>query len=91
MSEVHLEETRRGQDSVLGTIPSALLRCSLVLGRGVVNLHLSVDVREAEKMNMLYKVAAGVVQEEHYGLALAKVVDLLITCRYPIDSRNSRS
>ena len=61
------------------------------MGRGVVNLHLSVDMREAEKMNMLYKVAAGAVQEEHYGLALAKVVDLLIPCRYPIDSRNARS
>lgn len=43
---------------------------------GVVNLHLSVDMREADKMKMLYKVAAGAVQEEHYGLALAKVVDL---------------
>ena len=27
-------------------------------------------------MTMLYKVAGGAVQEEHYGLALAKVVDL---------------
>lgn len=43
---------------------------------GVVNLHLSVDMGEADKMTMLYKVAGGAVQEEHYGLALAKVVDL---------------
>ena len=43
---------------------------------GVVNLHLSVDMGGADKMTMLYKVAGGAVQEEHYGLALAKVVDL---------------
>ena len=43
---------------------------------GVVNLHLSVDMGEVDKMTMLYKVAGGAVQEEHYGLALAKVVDL---------------
>ena len=43
---------------------------------GVVNLHLSVDMSEADKMKMLYKVADGAVKEEHYGLALAKVVDL---------------
>ena len=43
---------------------------------GVVNIHLSVDMSSADKMKMLYRVAAGAVQEEHYGLALAKVVDL---------------
>ena len=43
---------------------------------GVVNLHLSVDMTEADKMKMLYKVASGAVQEEHYGLALAKVINL---------------
>ena len=43
---------------------------------GVVNLHLSVDMGEADKMTMLYKVAGGAVQEEHYGLALAKVINL---------------
>ena len=43
---------------------------------GVVNFHLSVEMSEADKMKMLYKVAKGAVQEEHYGLALAKVVDL---------------
>lgn len=43
---------------------------------GVVNIHLSVEMSEADKMKMLYKVASGAVQEEHYGLALAKVVDL---------------
>ena len=43
---------------------------------GVVNLHLSVDMSEADRMKMLYKVAKGAVQEEHYGLALAKVVGL---------------
>ena len=43
---------------------------------GVVSLHLSVDMSEANQMKMLYKVAKGAVQEEHYGIALAKVVNL---------------
>ena len=43
---------------------------------GVVNFHLSVDMSEAKQMKMLYKVAGGAVQEEHYGLALAKVINL---------------
>ncbi|KAI9876937.1 MAG: MutS protein msh4 [Pleopsidium flavum] len=43
---------------------------------GVVNLHLAVEMTEADTMTMLYRVADGWVQEEHYGLALAKVVDL---------------
>ncbi len=44
---------------------------------GVVNLHLVVDMELASnKMTMLYKIASGSVQEDHYGLALAKVVAL---------------
>lgn len=43
---------------------------------GVVNLHLAVEMTEADTMTMLYKIADGCVHEEHYGLALAKVVDL---------------
>lgn len=43
---------------------------------GVVNFHLAVDMSEANQMKMLYKVASGTVQEEHYGLALAKVINL---------------
>ena len=43
---------------------------------GVVNFHLSVDMSRADRMKMLYKVAQGVVQEEHYGLALARAVNL---------------
>jgi len=43
---------------------------------GVVNLHLSVEMGEADKMTMLYKIAGGAVEEEHYGLALAKVMNL---------------
>ena len=43
---------------------------------GVVNLHLAVDMGSADKMTMLYKISSGCVGEEHYGLALAKVVDL---------------
>lgn len=43
---------------------------------GVVNMHLKVDMSEENKMTMLYKVDNGYVQEQHYGLALARVVDL---------------
>jgi len=43
---------------------------------GVVNLHLKVDMSEENSMNMLYKIGDGIVQEEHYGLALARVVGL---------------
>jgi DNA mismatch repair ATPase MutS len=42
---------------------------------GVVNLHLKVDMTE-NNMTMLYKVGDGFVKEKHYGLALARVVDL---------------
>ncbi len=49
-----------------------------ILGQrnGVVNLHLAVDMGEADKMTMLYKIANGSVQEKHYGLAIARVMDL---------------
>lgn len=43
---------------------------------GVVNLHLAVDMGEADRMKMLYKISPGCVQVEHYGLALAKVMEL---------------
>lgn len=43
---------------------------------GVVNLHLEVDMSTANTMTMLYKIGEGYLQEEHYGLALAKVVGL---------------
>ncbi|TVY75933.1 MutS protein-like protein [Lachnellula suecica] len=43
---------------------------------GVVNLHLAVDMSDANTMTMLYKVKNYFVKEEHYGLALARVVDL---------------
>lgn len=43
---------------------------------GVVNLHLTVDMSEDNTMTMMYKIAAGFVQEQHYGIALARVVDL---------------
>jgi DNA mismatch repair protein MSH4 len=43
---------------------------------GVVNLHLAVDMSEDNTMTMLYRVGEGFVKEEHYGLALARVVDL---------------
>jgi len=39
-------------------------------------MHLAVDMSEDSKMTMLYKIDEGFVREEHYGLALARVVDL---------------
>ncbi len=42
----------------------------------VVNLHLAVDMSEDNTMTMLYRIGGGFVKEEHYGLALARVVDL---------------
>ncbi|CZT09929.1 related to MSH4-meiosis-specific protein [Rhynchosporium graminicola] len=43
---------------------------------GVVNMRLEVDLSEKDSMKMLYKIQNGYVQEQHYGLALARVVDL---------------
>ncbi|KAG9238562.1 DNA mismatch repair protein-like protein MutS [Amylocarpus encephaloides] len=43
---------------------------------GVVNQHLVVDTSDESTMTMLYKVQASFVKEEHYGLALARVVEL---------------
>ena len=43
---------------------------------GVVSLHLAVDMTEPDKMLMLYKIAQGCVKEEHYGIALAKTMDI---------------
>ncbi|KAI9764819.1 MAG: MutS protein msh4 [Candelina submexicana] len=43
---------------------------------GVVNMHLAVEITEESTMNMLYTIAEGHVKEEHYGLALARVVAL---------------
>ncbi|KAF8468982.1 muts domain V-domain-containing protein [Kalaharituber pfeilii] len=51
---------------------------ALILGEraGVVNLHMQVEVVNQQKVAMLYKIADGTAEEEHYGLALAKLVDL---------------
>lgn len=43
---------------------------------GVVAQHLAVDMNEPNKITMLYKVRHGFEAEDHYGLALARVVDL---------------
>ncbi|KAK6614366.1 DNA mismatch repair protein [Botrytis cinerea] len=43
---------------------------------GVRVYHLSVDMRDPTTMTMLYKLDQGCVKEQHYGLALARVVDL---------------
>jgi DNA mismatch repair protein MSH4 len=42
---------------------------------GVVSQHLAVEMGD-NKMTMLYRVGNGLVQEEHYGLALARVAGL---------------
>lgn len=41
---------------------------------GVVNLRLAVQLSEAHRMTMLFKVEEGHVQEKFYGLALARVL-----------------
>ncbi|KAI9771925.1 MAG: MutS protein msh4 [Geoglossum umbratile] len=43
---------------------------------GVVNLHLGVEMTGENSMTMLYKIRDGSVTEEHYGLALARIVAL---------------
>ena len=43
---------------------------------GVVNMHLRVDMSTENSMIMLYRISEGIVKEEHYGLALARVVNL---------------
>jgi DNA mismatch repair protein MSH4 len=46
---------------------------------GVVNFHLAIDMGGddgPDNMTMLYKIAEGSVQEQHYGLKLARVVPL---------------
>lgn len=42
----------------------------------MVNSHLAVDISDNTNMTMLYKIDSGYVREEHYGLTLARVVDL---------------
>lgn len=52
---------------------------AIILGErnGVVNLHLAVELdTQKDRMTMLYRIANGCVQERHYGLALARVMDL---------------
>lgn len=43
---------------------------------GVVSLHLAVDMSQENRMTMLYKIAPGSAQEKHYGIALAKVLNM---------------
>lgn len=43
---------------------------------GVVSFHLAIDTSVKDRMAMLYKLSAGYSKEEHYGLALARIVDL---------------
>ncbi|PVH97768.1 hypothetical protein DM02DRAFT_673841 [Periconia macrospinosa] len=43
---------------------------------GVVAMHLAVEVSENDTITMLYKAVGGMVQQAHYGLALASVVPL---------------
>ncbi|RDW64207.1 hypothetical protein BP5796_10709 [Coleophoma crateriformis] len=43
---------------------------------GVINQHLEVDMTDEHRMAMTYRIREGVVREDPYGLALARVVDL---------------
>lgn len=43
---------------------------------GVVSLHFTTSMREADRIEMLYQIAPGTLEERHYGLRLAKVVPL---------------
>ncbi|KAK6587441.1 hypothetical protein PZA11_000731 [Diplocarpon coronariae] len=43
---------------------------------GVVNMHLEVDLSQGNAIKMLYKIKEGHVKEQHYGIAIARVVDL---------------
>lgn len=43
---------------------------------GVVNMHLAVMMPQPSQMTMLYKRTDGFVLESHYGIALAKTIDL---------------
>ena len=42
---------------------------------GIVNFHLQVEMTD-DAMTMLYKIGQDIAEEKHYGLALARVVDL---------------
>lgn len=53
------------------------LQAQIMIERpGVVAQHFAVDMSEPNKITMLYKVRHGFEREEHYGLALARIVDL---------------
>ena len=43
---------------------------------GVINLHLQAEMTRENEMTMLYKLAEGAVQEQHYGLNLARLMPL---------------
>ncbi|KAL9096094.1 MAG: hypothetical protein Q9165_001617 [Trypethelium subeluteriae] len=43
---------------------------------GVINLHLQAEMTQENEMSMLYKLAQGAVQEQHYGVKMAKLMPL---------------
>ena len=43
---------------------------------GVITLHLQAEMTRENEMTMLYKLAQGAVQEQHYGLNMAKLMPL---------------
>ncbi|KAF2237697.1 DNA mismatch repair protein-like protein MutS [Viridothelium virens] len=43
---------------------------------GVINLHLQAEMTQENEMSMLYKLAQGAVQEQHYGIKMAKLMPL---------------
>ncbi|KAI9693834.1 MAG: MutS protein msh4 [Bathelium mastoideum] len=43
---------------------------------GVINLHLQAEMTRENEMTMLYKLAQGPVEEQHYGLNMARLMPL---------------
>ncbi|KAI1480263.1 muts domain V-domain-containing protein [Daldinia eschscholtzii] len=68
------------QSNALTWFSTHFQQLAKVLGNrpGVLNLHLATEVYETDsgnpKMTMLYRVTSGQVQEDHYGLNLARVI-----------------
>lgn len=68
------------QSSSLVWFATHFQQLAKVLGSrpGVLNLHLATETHDVDgdnlKMTMLYKISSGPVQEEHYGLNLARAI-----------------
>ncbi|KAF1815823.1 hypothetical protein P152DRAFT_464551 [Eremomyces bilateralis CBS 781.70] len=60
---------------------SHFLDLASILGEhnGVTNMHLAVDLSNAQAMTMLYRISAGQAKEQHYGLKSARLMQLPAT------------